>query len=305
MAVSHCLIRLGQILTSRSDPHAVFVIFLVGPEERPFGLQKDFLCAHSAHFRTYFCDKTEAEKNVERIERLPETTPEVFGLMQNFLYTGNLVNDDEELPGYDVLIATWKLGNEFDIPKLCDKTLEAMKECRRVSQSIPATPLLVQAWKDTPEASKLRKLLLGWAAEYLRSSGTESRAEFSKSLPQEVLSDLVVEMSELDSAPAIQVGHGSSPNGQLQHKNVHYLDTKGDGIEGPSKVPRRRSSDIASRHGSQNGQRKPLPGAPRTLLKTEKSQRPSVGNLEFSNKQKVAFCSDLINRMLSSPSMYM
>ena len=301
------MIQLRQVLTARSDPHPVFVIFLVGPEERPFGLQKDFLCARSAHFRAHFHEKTEAEKDVESIERLPETTPEVFGLMQNFLYTGHLVNDDEELPGYDVLIATWKLGNEFDIPKLCDETLEAMKECRRATQRIPATPLLVEAWKVTPETSKLRKLLLRWAAEYIRLSEPEAQAEFSKSLPKEVLSDLVVEMIQLDSTPAVQVGPASSPNGQSQPKNVHYLDMKDDDVEEPSKAPRRHSSDVASRHNSQpgrpNGQRKPLPGAPRTAVKTEKPQWPSVNGTDSPKKQKLAFCSYIINKMLSGPGM--
>lgn len=263
---------------------------------------------------------------------------EVFGLVQNFLYTGRLFSETDEIPGYDVLIETWKAADKFEIPHLCEKVLESMVECRRVTQSIPATPLLVQAWKETPEGSKIRKLLLGWAAEYIRSS--ESREEFSKSLPQEVLSELVVAMSHLNSAPVIQFDVVPSPGGQTQHKNVHYLEDADSGTEGSLKAVKKRQSDVPSkRHslgevpngdgrkadgrkadgrkaygrkaderkvdGRKTNGRKALPGTSRTVNKPVKHRRSSVNpvneNQEFSTEQKLAFCKDLINRMLSGP----
>lgn len=296
----------------KSDPHPIFVIFLIGPKEIPFGIQRDFLCANSEYFRTHFSEATEdggdKEEQIEHIIKLPEMEVDVFGLVQNFLYTGRLFSDTESLPGYEVLIETWKAANKFEMPRLCDKALDAMVECRRVTQSIPATPLLVQAWKDTPEGSKIRKLLLNWAAEYIRSS--ESRAEFSKSLPQEVLSELVVAMSHLNSTPVIQFDFEPSPGGQTQQKNVHYLEAADSEAETSSKVSKKHQSDVPTKRSSlgdvRNGTRKALPGPSRTIIKP-KARRSSVNpasDQEYSTEQKLAFCSDLLNRMLSGPGKF-
>src|SRR4051812_10625928 len=189
-----------------SDPHPMFVIILVGPEEVPFGIQKDYLIAKSTFYRTYFAGNT--SEGIEDIVKLPDTPIEVFACAQNFLFTAKVFPSPDNIPAYEVLIGVWKLGHELGIEGLCDATLEAMSECRRITQHIPATPLLVQVWQDTPEGSSIRKLLLSWAAEYMRSS--DSRTEFARSLPQEVLSELVVAMSELDTAPLVQISPGQS-----------------------------------------------------------------------------------------------
>ncbi|KAI1503088.1 Bromodomain-containing protein [Biscogniauxia marginata] len=287
-------------------PHAIFVIILVGEEEIPFGIQKDFLCAKSSHYRSLFAEKTDDQ--LEHVVKLPTTTPEVFGLAQSFLYTGRVFSDSESLPGYEVLIATWKLGNDLGIDGLCEEALEAMTECRKATRHIPATPLLVKAWKETPEGSSIRKLLLTWAAEYIRSS--ESRSEFSKSLPQEVLSELVVAMSHLNSAPVIQVNPLSSLGNSSQRKNVHYLD--GDESDGESqpKAPKQRHSDVMpSRPASNERKQAPKKTASRASLppKPPKAKRSSInvaGDGNYSPNQKLNFCADLLNRMLSGPGFW-
>ncbi|KAK7755181.1 hypothetical protein SLS62_002686 [Diatrype stigma] len=293
------------------EAHPIFVILLIGLGEVPFAIQRDFLYAHSEFFRNYFDQPAEGENKegqIEHIIRLPEVTPEVFGLVQNFLYTGRLFSETEENPGYDVLVETWKAADKFEIPRLCGKVLEAMVECRRVTRSIPSTPLLVQAWRETPVGSELRKLLLTWTAEYIRSS--ESREEFSKSLPQEVLSELVIAMSHLNSAPVIQVDVVPSPDDQIQHKNIHYLEAADSGTESPSKAAKKPRSDVPSKRRSlskvQNGNgRKALPGPSGTVNKRVKRKRSSAHpvdeNQEFTTEQKLAFCSDLMGRMLSGP----
>lgn len=289
------------------QPHLLFVVVLVGEEEVPFGIQKDFLCARSSHYREYFSSNDSNE--LERVVRLPETSAEVFGLAQNFLYTGSVSTGAESTSGYDVLISTWKLGNQLGIDGLCDEVIEAMKECRRVTQSIPATPLLVQAWKDTPENSSIRKLLLNWAAEYIRSS--ESRSEFSKSLPQEVLSELVVAMSHLNSVPAVQASN-SAFAGPWEAKRVHYLDAD-ESEEERAKAARNRHSDVApgtsravSTERKAPAGRKPTARASLPNIKPAKGRRTSlnVNTQEFSNDQKMNFCSDLLTRMLSGPGFW-
>jgi hypothetical protein len=183
-----------------------------------------------------------------------------------------------------------------------------MAECRRVTQHIPATPLLVQVWKDTPEGSSIRKLLLSWAAEYMRSS--ESRAEFARSLPQEVLSELVVAMSSLDSPPPLTDGGAASSTSGGQRRSAP--DAELDEADGrPAK--KRRASDAglngaSSAAAAQGGGRKPgprasLPGSkPGPKPGTKRRSSAAVGGAQqFSANQKLNFCADLLARMLSGP----
>lgn len=303
MAVSH---RSTVVQTKSSQqpsqPHPLFVIALVGPEETPFGIQKDFLCSKSTFYKKYF---DETPDSLETLVKLPDTPVEVFAYAQNYLYTGQVFPSLGNLPTYEVLIGVWKLGNQLGIEGLCDATLDAMAECRRVTEHIPATPLLVQVWKDTPEGSSIRKLLLSWAAEYMRSS--ESRAEFARSLPQEVLSELVVAMSSLD-LPPLQLDALAAPGGQ-RRSAPHELDEAAEGR--PAK--KRRASDAglngtSTATATQAAARKPGPRASLPGIKPGpkpgSKRRASAainGAQPFSANQKLNFCADLLSRMLSGP----
>ncbi|KAK3294012.1 Bromodomain-containing protein [Chaetomium fimeti] len=287
------------------QPHPLFVIALVGPEETPFGIQKDFLCSKSTYYKKYF---DETPDGLENLVRLPDTAVEVFAYAQNFLYTGQVFPSLDNLPTYEVLIGVWKLGNELGIEGLCDATLDAMAECRRITEHIPATPLLVQVWRDTPEGSSIRKLLLSWAAEYMRSS--ESRAEFARSLPQEVLSELVVAMSSLD-LPPLQLDTIAVPGAQ-RRSAPHELDEAAEGrpakkrrasdagLNGTSTViaaqgPARKLAPRASLPGTKPG---PKPGSKRRTSAAVNGAQP------FSANQKLNFCADLLSRMLSGPGFW-
>ncbi|WYZ46316.1 hypothetical protein EsH8_IX_000541 [Colletotrichum jinshuiense] len=300
------------------QPHPIFVIVLVGPDEVPFGIQKDFLCARSSHYRDYF-KKNVTSDTVEHIVKVPNASQEVFGLAQQFLFTGQVSENAESFPSYEALIGVWKLGHEFGIDGLCDKTLEAMTECRRLTQHIPATPLLVQVWRDTPEGSNIRKLLLSWAAEYMRSS--DARAEFAKSLPQEVLSELVVAMSSLDNMPAAQAAPADTASAEpTPRKSVHYLEEDSDDErEHLSKKNRRASAPLpVSQNNSKSAPRAPQPpvrkaaavaaaaaAAPRPKPVVQKRRSiVSVPSGEISTERKVEFCSDLLDRMLSGPGFW-
>ena len=286
------------------EPHPELVVILVGPDEIPFGLQKNFLCAKSSYYRKKLADRDD----VEYVERLPNCPVEVFGFVQNFMYTGAVIPDDNTLPSYEILIGVWKLGHDLRIDGLCDHTLDAMIEVRRVTTRIPSTPLLVQVWKDTPEGCSIRKLLLGWAAEYMHTS--DSKAEFAKSLPQDVLSELVVAMVPSDTSPLVQLG-GDFDHPKPAHpprKQVHYVDQDGD--EGPEslypvKKPRRSDPLPHAPPASKAAVRKP-----RTSLPTPKpaprrrSNAAANGDQDFTTAQKLYFCSDLLTRMLSGPGKF-
>lgn len=287
------------------EPHFQFVVVLVGPKEVPFGIQKDFLCAKSAYYRKHFAALSDA---VESIVKLPNTPPEVFASAQHFMYTGIVFPHDASIPSYEVLVGVWKLGHDLGIDGLCDQTLETMIEVRQTTERIPAAPLLVQVWKDTPEGSSIRKLLLEWAAEYVRSS--ESNAEFAKSLPQEVLSELVLAMSRPDTSPLIQLG-GDSPieptPPQSQRKMVHYIDQEEEDDE-PAYIPakKQRRSDPFT-NGSASKAVAPKTKASKSSAKAAPAPRrrtnPAANgeNMEFTTAQKLHFCHDLLTRMLSGP----
>ena len=274
---------------------------MVGPDEQPFGIQKDFLCYRSEFYKNYFA-QNQTQDAVEHVVKLPDTTPEVFGLTQNFLFTGKVMSDKEGVPSYESLVGLWNLGHKLGIEGLCDKTLEAMTECRRLTERIPSTPLLVQVWRDTPEGSSIRMLLLSWAAEYMRSS--DSRAEFAKSLPQEVLSELVVAMSSFELATPVQAPSESPvvPTADLPRKNVHYLEDQSDddGLNNIRKNRRMSGPPTIVARTEQSLGRK----GPRTPLPKPQKRRSSAAYVDsrtYSTNQKLDFCADLLTRMLSGP----
>jgi len=140
---------------------------LVGPDEIPFGIQKDLLCAQSPYFREEFA-RMPAENTIERIVKLPTTDADTFGCFQNFIYTGQVYdkNGGREIPDYTLLMGVWKLATQLKMAPLRVAILDVMAERRQQTNCIPGTPLLVQAWKETEEGSGLRLMLIGWAAEH-------------------------------------------------------------------------------------------------------------------------------------------
>lgn len=292
-------------------PHPLFVIILVGPDETPFALQKDFLCAQSTHYERYFSAKD--TDLVEAIVKLPDTPAEVFGLAQHFMYTGSVFPDDAEMPSYEVLVSVWKLGYDLGIEGLRDRTLETMIEVRQATGRIPGAPLLVQVWRDTPEGSPIRILLLAWAAEYMRSS--ESNAEFAKSLPQEVLSELVLAMSKPDTTPLVQLGadEAATPSAidqlrptQVRRKTVHYIDEEEEQDEDETPFllnnKKRRSDAFVAGSVPKPVARKAKSAAVAKAIPRRRSNPAANGETqEFSEEQKLLFCQDLLVRMLSGP----
>ncbi|KAM3467699.1 hypothetical protein MY5147_008671 [Beauveria neobassiana] len=284
-------------------PHPTFVILLVGPDEQPFGLQKDFLCYRSGYYRRYFAEH-ENQENLEHIVKLPDTSVQVFGLAQHFLFTGDVIADLRVTPSYEALVNLWNLGYKLEIEGLCDRTLDAMTECRKSTSRIPSTPLLVQVWKEAPEGSAIRQLLLSWTAEYMRSSA--ARAEFAKSLPQEVLSELVVAMSSFERS---SLGDRSQGTAAATRKNVHYLAVADDeGSLASAKRNRRVSAVPAQPAAALVRADSSAPAAKnRTPLPKPQKRRSGAAYLEgrtFSTASKLDFCADLLTRMLSGPGFW-
>ncbi|RFU28473.1 hypothetical protein B7463_g7852, partial [Scytalidium lignicola] len=295
------------------EPHPIFVIILVGPDEIPFGIQKDLLCAKSPYYRNEFSKPGQDEK-VELIVKLPEFDVETFGCFQNYIYTGQLYSRDgsREIPDYPLLMNIWKLATTLQMPDLHAAALDTMNERRIKTSRIPGTPLLIQAWKDTEEGSGLRMMLIGWAAEHMRSA-PEIRNEFARSLPHEILSELVVVMSDLPATPAITphaVKHSAPEDTDIELNNTMTVSKKrnrpsGNGIEVDAdqpfevKPPAKRSSSSHQRN------------ADNSIRQKEKRRSTANGNwsavekaISYTNDQELEFCKDLIHRMLSGPGYW-
>lgn len=297
-------------------------------DQQAFAIQKEFLCSQSSYFRKYFYRSGES---LETVIKFPDVTPDTFGFVQNFLFTREVYPSIEHLPSYEILINVWKVGHDLDIEGLCEKALEAMQKCRQITQHIPATPLLVQVWNETPKGSSIRQLLLSWAAEYMRSS--EARAEFANSLPKEVLSELVVAMSELDMATPVPVdseppfsAHQNKlsshvfekmlsppppPGPATSHKNVHYLaasdpdEQASDGEYDVRVTKKTRRTSQGSFSVSEEKRAGTKTGSRPSLLKVAKRRSNAANSLrtaqDFPTTKKLEFCTDLLNRMLSGP----
>jgi hypothetical protein len=299
----------------------MFVIVLTGSEATAFGIQKDYLCARSAWFKEHFetvDNDPSRNQEIEKIIPLPEVTTPVFALAQHYLFTGKVIPGEGNVPPYEPLIELWKLGNSLQIEGLCDKALEAMHECRRVTQRIPATPLLIEVWRTTPESSSIRHLLLDWSAEYMNTA--DGRNVFARSLPREVLTELVILMAErkplleaqtpVQAAPPPQspAAAAAAPTQQTNpvitiRKNVHYLDDGDDeSEEEDSKVTKKRRPSGGNAIGKKTPAARKLPAAKSTMPRAPTKRRSlAAQDVDHSDAQRLVFCSDLINRMLSGP----
>ncbi|KAH8659317.1 hypothetical protein BGZ60DRAFT_531224 [Tricladium varicosporioides] len=290
------------------DPHPIFVIVLVGKDEIPYGIQKDLLCAQSPYYRELFA--TQGEAQVEHLVKLPDTDAETFGCFQNFLYTGSVYdrNSGREIPDYPLLMGVWKLGTELKMAPLRTAVLNVMAERRQLTSAIPGTALLKQAWLETEEGSELRKLFIGWAAEHMRSS-PDIRNTFAKSLPQEILSELVIVMSDLPppSTPAYNTPY--APPAAKHGLPNNTLDAE----QGRPVIKRARHSEatLVNRAADDAFEIKPIIKKPARKsepasqkAKNRKGSRSVNGPIVMDPDRELAYCRDLIGRMLSGPGFW-
>lgn len=144
------------------------MILFIGPDEVVFGIQKDLLCAQSPYFRDELAK--EGDNRVEYVLKVPDTTVEIFGCFQNFIYTGEVYNrrGGKDMPEYTLLLGVWKLATKLQMAPLRVAVLDSMAERRQQTNMIPGIELLEAAWKETEQGSGLRKMLVEWSAEHSR-----------------------------------------------------------------------------------------------------------------------------------------
>ncbi|RDW58196.1 hypothetical protein BP6252_13607 [Coleophoma cylindrospora] len=292
----------GQASTTISWhlPHAFFVIILVGPQEIPFGIQKDLLLAQSPYYREYFAHRAEGD-GIEEIVHLPDTTADVFGCFQNFIFTGKVYDKDggKEVPGYALLLGVWKLAVKLKMAPLRVAVMDAMSERRIQTSTIPEPALLIQSWKETEIGSGLRLMLISWAAEHMRSV-PQSRVKFARALPQEILSELVIAMSDLplENAAPRPIQHASIK----RLRPVDDVPPRQESTPAPAKRSRQSTIPVVNRDDED---------AKSKIIAVKKAPRKSAGRRstrfgtsEADSGRDMVFCADLINKMLSAPGFW-
>ncbi|KUJ10383.1 Bromodomain-containing protein [Mollisia scopiformis] len=250
--------------------------------------------------RTYY--------SVELIVRLPGTDVDTFGCFQNFIYTGHVYDKagGKAIPEYPLLMNIWKLATHLRMAALRVAVLDAMAERRQLTSYIPGPPLLIQAWKETEEGSGLRIMLIRWTAEHMRTS-PEARTSFAKSLPQEILYELVLTLSDLSAGPIPATQHHHHP----QHPQlllpaaqpVHDLEPPR-----PS-TKRSRKTDVGPHPGPDDAfDIKPIKKQARrsepARRNTNNSRSAAVEPAPLTPEKELAFCRDLITRMVSGPGFW-
>jgi hypothetical protein len=141
------------------------------------------------------------------------------------------------------------------------------------------------------------------------------RAEFAKSLPQEVLSELVIAMSSQegrqpgqadDPAAASGAQRRSAPNAELDEaegRPAKKRRASDDGANGANGADGTALAVSTQNSGRKPGHRVSLPsGKPGSKPGPKRrTSAAAAGNQQFSSNQKLNFCADLLTRMLSGP----
>ncbi|KAL2061606.1 hypothetical protein VTL71DRAFT_6983 [Oculimacula yallundae] len=308
------------------EAHPLFVIILVGADEVPFGIQKALLCAQSPYYREYFAQNG-GDNQVESIVKLPDTTVDIFGCFQNFIFTGKVYDKahGRAIPEYPLLMGVWRLATKLRMAPLRVAVLDTMSERRLETSCIPGTPLLIQAWKETHEGSGLRLMLIGWAAEHMRSS-PEARNAFAKSLPQEILSELVIVMSELPATPAFTPQALRNQAQSLTHPAPHpdqstpvpsfaapvrpsTSHTSRPSTTNPNK--RSRKSDMGMSTSGPDDSYEIKPASKKQARRSEPARRKPKTNTSstpnngvLTPEQDLEFCRGMISRMVLGPGYW-
>ncbi|CAG8950236.1 hypothetical protein HYFRA_00008474 [Hymenoscyphus fraxineus] len=145
-----------------------------------FIVHKNFICFYSPFFDAAFNGAfKEAETQVLDLE---DTSPTVFGLFVNWLYTQRLEFPGGENISMSNLIDLWILGSRCLVPKIQNKSLELLDK-RRIF--VFSSTKFVRAYENTTEGSPLRRYIVAIAAT--RNGALTTPQDY----PQEMLVDIV------------------------------------------------------------------------------------------------------------------
>jgi len=163
----------SNVFCSSIQDFDTIIVILVGPEEQPFTLHQDLVCAKSKFFQAA-CSKRWIEGQ-EKLVRLPKVEGRVFQHYWKWVYSDSFpVGDDEteEKRGIRHLwIDLYLLGDSLDDIQLRNQTMEELYEGMDDETDLPDSCFIAKAWSSTPPSSLMRKLLVDHIVTYLSKDG--------------------------------------------------------------------------------------------------------------------------------------
>ncbi|TVY44556.1 hypothetical protein LOCC1_G003358 [Lachnellula occidentalis] len=127
-------------------------------KKQEFLVYKEFICYYSPVFAAAFNGNFEESAN-QSID-IVDVSPRVFGLFINWLYTQNVVQDQDNAPTTGVLGDLWLLGDRFLIPRLQNETLVALEQRRSEKRKIMSSASRYRrVYDNTVQGSPLRRYI--------------------------------------------------------------------------------------------------------------------------------------------------
>ena len=171
------------------------ITVLVGPEEKQFTIQKDFLCNGSTFFSAAI--NGQFREATERQVRLPEVDVDLFATYVQFVYTKQIVPLDPEeiekdtqgtkrkIRATELYILADQFGDMLLQNKLIDYCIETVHQSRKLFPAIAIT----LAYQHLPANSKLRKLSVDLFLASVSSAWLDQNRD---DLPKDFLADPAV-----------------------------------------------------------------------------------------------------------------
>ncbi|KAL9609030.1 MAG: hypothetical protein Q9167_006172 [Letrouitia subvulpina] len=193
-----------------ADRMAIFsskvVTITTGPARTPFKVHEGLLLKHSEHFLDLVVGGR-AQAQLPRRIHLRKVTPQAFRLVNFWLYTGVLTDDDDievatanpkELPGpsWNELVEVYIFAERKSMPGLQDACIELF--IRRIVKSTEfPQEIISQVWQNTSEGSMMQRLIVDVLTRDFPISGWIKHAKRLGGVDRGFLMDLIIMYSAI------------------------------------------------------------------------------------------------------------
>jgi hypothetical protein len=162
-------------------------------EKKPVFVHKNYICEYSKYFRVAFHDGF-AETDAQEID-LEETDPQTFNRFLHWTYHQSLPTSELGPNHFNKNVKLWIFADKYIVPKLQNYIMTIIMESlygalarsdpRNLGASVTqqSNALLEYVYKNTPESSRLRHVLVDYLAITYRGLNLDN-------LPSEIVLDI-------------------------------------------------------------------------------------------------------------------
>ncbi|KAL9045835.1 MAG: hypothetical protein Q9214_001190 [Letrouitia sp. 1 TL-2023] len=177
------------------------VTITIGPTRTPFKVHEGLLLKHSQHFRNLGVSGR-GQAQLPRSIHLADEAPQTFRLVNFWLYTGVLTDDDdievptansEELPGpsWNELVDVYIFAERKSMPGLQDACIELF--VRRIVKSTRFPQEIIRrVWQHTSDRSKMQRLIVDVLTRSFHISDWIKNAKRFRGVDHNFLIDLII-----------------------------------------------------------------------------------------------------------------